>query len=478
MRLYNTLSRNTEEVRPADGKRLGYYCCGPTVYGPAHIGNFRTFVLQDVLRRALEEQAETQGWSVLHVRNLTDVDDKTIRGSQQSGMSLAEFTGGWTRKFHEDCDRLNLLRPHHEPSATAHLPEQIALINALLRRGNAYVASDGSVYFRIASFAGYGRLSRLDRRELATGASGVASAVSADEYDKEGASDFALWKAWREEDGPVRWDGPEGAAPGRPGWHIECSAMSCRYLGASFDLHSGGEDLVFPHHENEIAQSECGYGQAPFARHWFHCSHLLVEGRKMSKSLGNFVLLEDVIARGHTPASFRFVLFSGHYRQKLNFTWESMRAAESALAGLAKLERFLEARAGAAASSAVVGAGWGAFEGVWEALCDDLNTPAALGALFAARNRIESSKPDASAAAVDLAGLRRVLRVFGLPQAAAAPAVEVPEAVLEVAKARWAAKQARNFAEADRLRGEITALGWNMLDGKADYRLEKLRAGS
>jgi cysteinyl-tRNA synthetase len=473
VRLFNTLSRSLEEVRPADGKRIGYYCCGPTVYGPAHIGNFRTFVLQDVLRRVLEEHAAANGWSVLHVRNLTDVDDKTIRGSQESGMSLEDFTARWTRLFHEDCDKLLLLRPHHEPSATRHIAEQVALIEALLRNGNAYVASDGSVYFRIVSFAGYGRLSRLDKRELATGASGVASAVAADEYDKEGASDFALWKAWRPEDGPVKWKGPQGAADGRPGWHIECSAMSCKYLGASFDLHSGGEDLIFPHHENEIAQSECGYGQAPFARIWFHCSHLMVEGRKMSKSLGNFVLLKDVLERGFSPVAFRYVLFSGHYRQKLNFTWDSMRAAESALAGLAKLERFLVERAGPAAASVQVEPGWGSFAGVWEALAEDLNTPAALGSLFAARNRLEASKLDAAGAARELAALRRVLRVLGLPTAPdPEPVAEAPEEVRALAEARWAAKQRKDFAEADRLRGEIAGKGWRMLDSKTGYRLE------
>jgi cysteinyl-tRNA synthetase len=443
------------------------------VYGPAHIGNFRTFVLQDVLRRALEDLGGTLGWTVLHVRNLTDVDDKTIRDSQAAGQPLAEFTQHWTAKFHADCDRLNLLRPHHEPSATGHIAEQVALIESLLRKGNAYVAGDGSVYFRIASFGGYGRLSRLDKRELIPGASGVASAIAADEYEKEGASDFALWKAWRAEDGPVRWPGPRGASDGRPGWHIECSAMSCKYLGATFDLHSGGEDLVFPHHENEIAQSECGYEAAPFSRHWFHCSHLQVDGKKMSKSLGNFHLLDDVLARGHSAAAFRYVLFSGHYRQKLNFTWDSMRAAESALGGLAKLERFLEERAGGAAANSPI-PGWGEFQAVWEHLADDLNTPAALGVLFAARARIEASKPDQQAASDQLAALRRVLRVFGLPQAAPAQAPEVvPDAVRLLAEARWAAKQARDFQAADRVRGEIAALGWQMLDGKGSYRLER-----
>jgi cysteinyl-tRNA synthetase len=476
VRLFNTLTREIETVRPADGRRLGLYCCGPTVYGPAHIGNFRTFVLQDVLRRALEFHARRNGWSVLHVRNLTDVDDKTIRDSQAAGQSLEDFTGHWTRKFHEDCARLNLLPPHHEPSATGHIAEQVALIEALLRKGNAYVAADGSVYFRIASFAGYGRLSHLDRRTLSTGASGVASAIAADEYDKEGASDFALWKAWRAEDGPVKWPGPKGAADGRPGWHIECSAMSCKYLGPTFDLHSGGEDLIFPHHENEIAQSECGYGEGPFARHWFHCSHLLVDGRKMSKSLGNFHLLDDIVAHGHTPIAFRFALLSGYYRQKLNFTWNSVQAAESALASLAKLERTLLAAAGPEAASLPASTSdLGPFSSFWENLCDDLNTPAALGALFEARARIEASKPDAATARAILPCLFAVLDILGVPRSG--PAVEesrpsAPPEVAALALQRWEAKQRKDFAAADRLRGEIAALGWRMLDSKTDYRLE------
>ena len=316
MRLFDTLTRTERELRPLDGSTYRFYCCGPTVYGPAHIGNFRTFVLQDVLRRALE----TGGTRTLHVRNITDVDDKTIRDSQKAGQSLADFTAGWTAKFHTDCDKLGLLPPHIEPGAVEHIPQQIAMIEAFVANGHAYASDDGSVYFKIASFPGYGKLSRLDERELDLGKTQNARA-NADEYEKDSVSDFVLWKARRPEDGANFWPSPWG--DGRPGWHLECSAMIREYLGDSFDLHSGGVDLVFPHHENEIAQSACACG-GQFAAHWFHITHLLVDGGKMSKSLGNLYTLADLEARGFTPMEVRYVLIGGHYRKALNFTLDSL----------------------------------------------------------------------------------------------------------------------------------------------------------
>ncbi|NJK92641.1 MAG: cysteine--tRNA ligase, partial [Blastochloris sp.] len=283
LHLYDTMEREIRPVLPADGRVVGFYCCGPTVYGPAHIGNFRTFVLQDVARRVME----LGGTRVRHVRNITDVDDKTIRQSQAEGKSLHDFTRLWLDQFHLDAQALNLLPPHVEPSAVAHIPQQVGLIQRLLEKNHAYPTSDGSVYFRVDSFPNYGRLSRLQEREITTQ---TTAPVDADEYQRESMADFALWKAHKPEDGSNHWTSPWG--PGRPGWHLECSCMSQEYLGETFDLHGGGVDLVFPHHENEIAQSEAASGRT-FARHWFHITHLLVDGKKMSKSDGNLYTLAD-----------------------------------------------------------------------------------------------------------------------------------------------------------------------------------------
>ncbi|MEM9283495.1 MAG: cysteine--tRNA ligase, partial [Verrucomicrobiota bacterium] len=311
--LYDTLTREIRPVQPIDSATLRFYCCGPTVYGPAHIGNFRTFVIQDVFRRVVE----ASGTATRHVRNITDVDDKTIRQSQEEDRSLNEFTAAWTERFHEDCAALGILPPHVEPSAVAHLPEQIDLISRLMEKGHAYQTPDGSVYYDVRSFPAYGRLSRLAEREITTG---EVDREQADEYERASAADFALWKAARPEDGPNRWPSPWG--DGRPGWHIECSAMAIKHLGETFDLHSGGVDLVFPHHENEIAQSEAATGKI-FAHHWLHVAHLTVEGRKMSKSLGNLYTLADLANRGFTAMELRYVLISGCYRQPLNFTFAS-----------------------------------------------------------------------------------------------------------------------------------------------------------
>ncbi len=331
LKLHDTLTRQTLPVLPADGKTLRFYCCGPTVYGPAHIGNFRTFITQDVF-----PPGGGAGWQVatMHVRNITDVDDKTIRDSQKAGQTLIEFTQSWTKKFHADCAALNLLTPHVEPKATEHIPHQIKMIEDLMARGNAYQGKDGSVYFRVSSFADYGKLSHLEDRELKLGT--AQGANDSDEYSKDALADFALWKAHKPEDGENAWDSPWGK--GRPGWHLECSAMSLEYLGAEFDLHGGGIDLIFPHHENEIAQSCCATG-GHFARQWMHSAHLMVDGGKMSKSLGNLYTLEDLGTRGYSPAEVRYTLLSGHYGQPLNFTLHSLDASRHALAKLAKFEK-------------------------------------------------------------------------------------------------------------------------------------------
>lgn len=457
LHLYNTASKHTE---PLDQPLVRYYCCGPTVYGPTHIGNFRTFLLQDVLRRVLE----LEGMQVLHVRNITDVDDKTIRGANAEGTTLEAFTQKWTQHFHEDCKKLGLLQPHHEPCAAAHIPEQIVIIQKLLEKGLAYVSAEGSVYFRVTAFKGYGKLSGLDTRTLETQSTTSAQAPNqADEYDRDSVADFALWKAYKEADGAVGWESPWGR--GRPGWHIECSAMSMKYLGETLDLHAGGVDLCFPHHENEIAQSEGATGTL-FSQKWFHTAHLQVEGQKMSKSLKNLYTLAEIEARGYGPMALRYALISGHYRQPLNFTFESLNAAQSALDKLAAFSKKLLAAGASEASPTppTAAAHWGPFEGVREALCDDLNTPKALGALFTQVNQHSPTSPQEAQNALE--GLQTVLKAFGLtlPSQQAAEALAIPEEIQALAQKRWDAKAARDFKTADALRVELLAQGWEVQD--------------
>jgi cysteinyl-tRNA synthetase len=463
MRLYDTLARELKELRPLDGTTYRFYCCGPTVYGPAHIGNFRTFVLQDVFRRTLE----TGGMRTFHVRNITDVDDKTIRDSQAAGVPLREFTERWTAKFHADCAALGLLPPHVEPGAVEHLPQQVAMIAALVEKGHAYRSDDGSVYFRIASFPGYGKLSRLDGRELELGKTQSARA-SADEYEKDSISDFVLWKARKPEDGANFWPSPWG--DGRPGWHLECSAMIREYLGEDFDLHSGGVDLVFPHHENEIAQSECACG-GHFAAHWFHITHLLVDGGKMAKSLGNFHTLDDLAAKGFTAMEVRYVLIGAHYRKPLNFTFDSLHAAREALAKLAKGARALAAKAPAETRFSEVG--FGPFQAAWDSLNDDLNTPGCLGGLFTGLR--DAARLEGEDAARALAAFNRVLRALGLILPAPDEGVvAIPDDVRALADERWAARLAKDWAKADEMRGHLAQRGWAMKDGKEGYELAPL----
>ena len=452
IRLHDSLTREVRELKPshADGV-IRFYNCGPTVYAPAHIGNFRTFVVNDVIRRLLE--LEFGADKVKHVRNLTDVDDKTIKRARDEGRPLAEVTRQWTEKFHADCAALHCLTPHVEPTATGHIREQVDMIEVLMQKGNAYRAPDGSVYFKVSSFDGYGRLSRVKERELQMGSALKAQAVDADE--KEDGSDFALWKAHKPDDGANAWDSPWGR--GRPGWHIECSAMSKKHLGATIDLHTGGVDLLFPHHENEIAQSECCNGTA-FAQHWYHSEHLLVDGKKMSKSLGNLYTLDDLKAKGFSPMALRYALLMGHPRKQLNFTLDSLHAAEKALGTLRQFR----------ASLASVGGDATLFAPVHAALADDLNTPGSLGALFTIVNRGPQG--------VELAAFDRVLFALGMKlDAPVAPKADIPADIADLAAKRWAAKQAKDFAAADTLRKELTAAGWSMLDRKDGYSLEPVR---
>ena len=382
--LYDTFSRSVQTLSPWSGDKLRFYCCGPTVYGPAHIGNFRTFLIQDTLCRVLK----VDGTCVQHVRNITDLDDKTIFQSQAEGKNLSEFTTHWSEKFHSDCAVLNMLAPSAEPSAVAHIPQMINLVEKLIKKKHAYATDDGSVYFRVSSYKDYGRLSRLNQRELKTQSNNSAGQVNdADEYDRESVTDFALWKSRKPEDGDNYWPSPWGE--GRPGWHLECSAMvHSSFDGETIDLHGGGIDLCFPHHENEIAQSECAHGKE-FCKHWFHTAHLMVEGEKMSKSLGNLYTLDDLCAKGFSPMAIRYTLISSSYRQQLNFTFDGLHASQSALS---KLERFAQSlldKTGEASKdfnatyvTAETIKDFGLLAKAWDALRQNLNTAASLGAIF------------------------------------------------------------------------------------------------
>jgi len=446
--LYDSLERKLKPVVPhqPDGV-VRFYNCGPTVYAPAHIGNFRTFVVNDVIRRLLE--LEFGPGKVKHVRNLTDVDDKTIKRAREEGRPLAEVTRQWTEKFWADCRALNCLAPHVEPAATGHIHEQVDMIDVLMKKGHAYRAADGSVYFKVGSFDHYGELSRVKERELQLGSALKAAAADADE--KEDVSDFALWKAHKPDDGDNAWDSPWGR--GRPGWHIECSAMSKKHLGETIDLHTGGVDLLFPHHENEIAQSQC-CNEKLFSHHWYHSEHLLVDGKKMSKSLGNLYTLDDLTAKGFSPMAVRYALLMGHPRKQLNFTLDSLHAAESALTTIHSFWQSLATDGGA-----------DVFGEVYAALGDDLNTPAALGAFFSIAKRGSNG--------VSKSACERVLFAFGLkPEAKAKPQGVAPAEIVKLADQRWAARTAKDWAGADALRKELAVAGWSMLDGKDGYKLE------
>ncbi len=409
LRLFNTLTRAVEPFAPLAPPQVTLYTCGPTVWNYAHIGNFRTFVFEDVLRRYLE----FSGYQVAHVMNLTDVDDRTINAANGAGVTLAVHTAPYVQAFFEDRDYLRLEPATHYPKATEHIPPMVALIERLLERGVAYRGDDGSTYFAIERFPSYGRLSRVERRDLKAGAR-----VSSDEYAKEDARDFVLWKAARPEDETVgaAWDAPFGR--GRPGWHLECSAMSQQYLGETIDLHAGGVDLIFPHHEDEIAQSEAATGR-PFVRVWLHGEFLLVEGTKMSKRYGNFLTLRDLRDDGKDPAALRFLFAGTQYRKQLNFTDDSLRAAETGAQRLAEFRRRLAA-AGTAGTGGAGGTGAsgapslaplaeGLLAEFTAAMDDDLDTPRALASLM---EFVREANAALDAGADAPADRRRALDVF------------------------------------------------------------------
>jgi cysteinyl-tRNA synthetase len=455
---FNTLSRQVEPFAPLESGRVSLYTCGPTVYNYAHIGNFRAYVFEDLLQRHLE----FRGYTVTRVMNLTDVDDKTIRGCRAQGVPLAAFTQPFKDAFFQDLETLRIKKASHFPEATSanHIARMIEMISTLIERGHAYRAEDGSVYFRIASFAPYGRLAHLNLDELRP-----SGRVSSDEYEKENIGDFALWKAWDEADGDVAWDSPWGR--GRPGWHIECSAMATGILGPQIDIHCGGEDNIFPHHEAEIAQSECVTGLA-FVRLWMHCKHLLVDNQKMSKSAGNFYTLRDLMEKGYTGREVRYVLLSVKYREPLNFTFDGLAAARAALSRFDEWSRRVDEAAGPSAEPLPADLDTETFGA---ALDDDLNISAALGAIFElvreTNKRMDAGglTPGQIRALADWRDRANSVLRFEPEATTISPEVQ---ALLDQ---RAAARAGKDWAASDRLRDAIAELGWIVKDTKDGQKL-------
>jgi len=469
LKFFNTLSRSVQEFIPLDpgGKKVGMYCCGPTVYDFAHIGNWRTFIFGDLVRRYLQ----FKGYDVHHVMNITDVDDKIIKRVRESKTSLRDFTSKFETGFFDDLKTLNCRPPTQTPRATEHIPEIIALIEKLMQRGFAYKAADGSVYFSIekyrASGAQYGQLVKLNFDEMRVG-----ERVRSDEYEKEAVADFALWKTRTGDDGEVAWPSPWGE--GRPGWHIECSAMSMKLLGSSFDLHLGGEDLMFPHHEDEIAQSEGAGLQPPgqhFVKYWLHGAHLLVEGKKMSKSLGNFFMLRDLMAKSYNGREIRFELLQSHYRETFNFTLAGLERARASLMRIDECLTKLREIAGSTSASADEKL-LSQFSGL---LDEDLNIAGAWGAIFDwvrdKNRRLAENSLDSASAASALATWNRLDSVLGV---GAPVEVEVPAEINALLEARQAARKAKDFKQADAIRDELKSNGWIIEDTPKGARVKRI----
>jgi cysteinyl-tRNA synthetase len=462
MRFFNTYSRKLEEFVPLDPPRVSLYTCGPTVYSNAHIGNFRAYIFEDLLQRHLE----ARGFQVRRVMNLTDVDDKTIRGAREAKTPLQTFTAQFKDAFFADLETLRIKRAHEFPAATEprYLARMIEMIGALIARDLAYQAEDKSVYFRIKKFPNYGKLAHLNLEELRP-----SGRVRSDEYEKENIGDFALWKAWDEADGEVAWDSPWGR--GRPGWHIECSAMATALLGDQIDIHCGGVDNIFPHHEAEIAQSE-GVTGKKFVRYWLHCAHLLVDNQKMSKSLGNFYTLRDILAKGYTGREVRYALLRVHYRVPLNFTFEGMEESRQALTRIDEwLARLRDVRGNTANSAVRPGDDFHA------ALDDDLNISAALGYLFESireTNRaLDANTLGAEDAKAWLAWWNEVNQVLALEETTAAT---LPPEVDALLSQRGQARLAKDWRKSDELRDQLGARGWEVRDTKDGQKITR-RAG-
>jgi cysteinyl-tRNA synthetase len=450
VRFFNTLTRTKEKFIPIEKGKVKMYTCGPTVYDFSHIGNFRAFLFEDLLRRWLEYR----GFKVTQIMNITDVDDKTIKASKEHGVPLKEITERYIKAFFEDVATLNIEKAEHYPRATEHIPEMAALIKKLMEKGYAYRGEDGSIYYDISKFKNYGKLAKIRVDELKPGAR-----VKVDEYAKEEAQDFALWKAWDEGDGDVFWETEVGK--GRPGWHIECSAMSMKYLGETLDVHCGGVDNLFPHHENEIAQSEAATGKK-FVNYWLHNEHLLVEGKRMAKRFHNYYTVRDLMKLGHDMRAVRYLLLSTNYRQQLNFTFEALEAAKS---GVERLRNFMFRLGGAD--------GKGSGERIkslmnrvekdfGEAMDDDLNIGVALASLFEFVREVNSllddnalSKEEAREACNLMIGFDGVLGVIG----EVVKEEKLPKEAEELVRKREEARKAKDWETADEIREQLKAMG-------------------
>jgi cysteinyl-tRNA synthetase len=464
---FNTLTRKKENFKPLEEKKVKMYTCGPTVYDFAHIGNFRAFLFEDLLKRWMVQR----GFKVTHVMNLTDIDDKTIKGSQKKGLPLRQFTDFYVKAFFEDIKALNIEPADIYPKATDHIPEMVDLIKTLMTKGYAYRGEDGSIYFSVCKFSDYGKMSKIKVDELKVGAR-----VSQDEYTKEEAQDFALWKAWTPEDGDVYWETELGK--GRPGWHIECSAMSMKYLGKTFDIHCGGVDNMFPHHENETAQSEAATGKK-FVNYWLHNEHLQVEGKKMSKRLGNYYTLRDLLAKGYDPIAIRYLLMSTHYRQQFNFTFEGLEAAKGAVDRLKNFVRRLHDTDGKGSDGKVAAFIEKAEVCFGGSMDDDLNIGIALASLFdfvREINNLLDANTVSKAEAADVGGLMMkfdaVLGIVGKVEVedALAPDIDV------LVQKREVARKAKNWKEADAIRTQLKTMGIVLEDTAQGIRWRKEKA--
>ena len=462
LRLHNSLTQRVEELRPLKGQEVTLYTCGPTVYDFVHIGNFRTFVFQDLLRRWIRYK----GFAVRHVMNITDVDDRIIQNAREADLSIDDYTGRYAEAFFEDMQKLRMQRPEVMPRATDHIQEMIQLILTLREKGYTY-ESEGSTYFRIDRFPQYGKLSHLDLSEMK-----LEGRIDADSYSKENPRDFVLWKSRKP--GEAYWDSPLG--PGRPGWHIECSAMSMKYLGESFDIHCGGVDLIFPHHENEVAQSEGATGK-PFVRHWVHSAHLIIEGEKMSKSLGNILTLRGLIERGHDPAAIRYLLLAVHYRKQLNFTTATLHQAQSALQRandfLLRVREIPESRPENPQLARHITRARADFEA---RLDDDLNTSAALAAFF---ELIRQSNILLEQKEVGTANRDQILELaFDVNQVFDVWQIDEPkvdqEEIMHLITERAEARRKRDYRRADEIRTLLARRGIILEDTRQGTRWKKV----
>ncbi|MDP4012501.1 MAG: cysteine--tRNA ligase [Candidatus Nanoarchaeia archaeon] len=451
LKFYNTLTRKIEEFKPLNKSKVNIYSCGPTIYSYVHLGNLRAFLFYDLLRRYLKYK----GFKVKQVMNITDVDDKTIKGANDEKMSLKEFTEKYEKLFFEDLKKLNVETFEYYPRATEHIKEMVKIVQILLKNGYAYKTDDG-IYFSVAKFDSYGNLTGQKLKQIEAGIR-----IKKDEYDKEEAHDFALWKFWDETDGDVFWETEVGK--GRPGWHLECSAMSMKYLGKTLDIHTGGIDLIFPHHQNEIAQSEASTGK-PFVNYWMHNEHLMVEGKKMSKSLGNLYTLKDLEKKGYNPKVIRYELISSHYRQRSNFTFKGLDASKNAIDKLTNFVELSKGKKDGEIIGELIKKAKTKFE---EAMDEDLNISEGLAVIFEfvkEANKIGAGKKACKA----IMEFDEVLGILSYEKE------DVPEEIKEIAKEREEARTKKDWKTSDKLRDEIKNKGYSIEDLDTGYRLKKI----